>query len=73
LKSQYLRRHVADAGAARLEPGGRIFTHELTALDVSATALRELIARGASLRYLLPDAVIAYIESHRLYRTTDAR
>ena len=73
LKSQYLRRHVADAAAARLEPGGRIFTHELTALDVSATALRQLIARGGSLRYLLPEAVIAYIESHHLYRTADAR
>lgn len=73
LKSHYLHRHVADARAARLEPGGRIFTHELTALDVSATALRELIARRGSLRYLLPDDVIAYIENHRLYRTTDAR
>jgi nicotinate-nucleotide adenylyltransferase len=73
LKSHYLHRHVPDSRTARLEPAGRIFTHELTALDVSATALRELIARGGSLRYLLPDAVIAYIESHRLYRTTDAR
>jgi nicotinate-nucleotide adenylyltransferase len=73
LKSQYLHRHIPDVGAARLEPAGRVFTHELTALDVSATALRELIARGASLRYLLPDCVIAYIEKHCLYRTSDAR
>ncbi|MGH8631638.1 MAG: nicotinate-nucleotide adenylyltransferase [Burkholderiales bacterium] len=73
LKSQYVHRHIADARGARLEPAGRIFTHELTALDVSATALRELIGRGGSLRYLLPDAVIAYIESQRLYRTPNAR
>jgi nicotinate-nucleotide adenylyltransferase len=73
LKSQYVHRHLADARGARLEPAGRIFTHELTALDVSATALRQQIARGSSLRYLLPDAVIAYIESQRLYRTPDAR
>ncbi len=72
LKSQYVRRHLPDLAAARLEPAGRIFTHELTALDVSATALRELIAGGGSLRYLLPDPVIAYIESHRLYRTVNA-
>lgn len=73
LKSQYVHRHLTDARGARLEPAGRIFTHELTALDVSATALRQQIARGGSLRYLLPDAVIAYIESQRLYRTPDAR
>ena len=73
LKSQYVHRHLPDARGARLEPAGRIFTHELTALDVSATALRRQISRGGSLRYLLPDAVIAYIESQRLYRTPDAR
>jgi nicotinate-nucleotide adenylyltransferase len=73
LRSHYLHRHLPDVRGARLEPAGRIFTHELTALDVSATALRELIARRGSLRYLLPDTVIAYIERHRLYRTTDAR
>jgi nicotinate-nucleotide adenylyltransferase len=73
LKAQYLRRHLPDHNTLRLEPAGRIFTHELTALDVSATALRALIATGGSLRYLLPDAVITYIEEHHLYKEPDAR
>ncbi len=73
LKAQYLRRHSPEPRGLQLAPAGRIFTHELTALDVSATALRGLISRGASLRYLLPDAVIAYIETHGLYREQDAR
>jgi nicotinate-nucleotide adenylyltransferase len=73
LKEQYLRRHLPDHNTLRLEPAGRIFTHELTALDVSATALRALIATGGSLRYLLPDSVIAYIEEHNLYKEPDAR
>jgi len=51
---------------------GSIFAHELTALDVSATELRALIKCDASLRYLLPDAVIAYIEEHKLYKEHDA-
>jgi nicotinate-nucleotide adenylyltransferase len=55
-----------------LEPAGRIFTHEMTGLDVSATALRSLIARRASLRYLMPDSVIAYIESQELYKERNA-
>ena len=35
--------------------------------DLSSTDLRERIARGASLRYLLPDGVARYIEKHGLY------
>jgi nicotinate-nucleotide adenylyltransferase len=72
LKAEYLGRHCAERETLMQEPGGRIFTHELTALDVSASALRKLIARGESLRYLLPDAVIAYIENHRLYKENNA-
>lgn len=72
LKAEYLRRHAPTPECVRLAPAGRIVTHELTALDVSATALRALIAGGESLRYLLPDAVIAYIHEHRLYREQDA-
>ena len=40
-------------------------------LDVSASDLRRRIARGASVRYLVPDAVIHYIEKHRLYEEED--
>jgi nicotinate-nucleotide adenylyltransferase len=72
LKAEYLDRHSADQVLLTQTQGGRIFTHELTALDVSASALRKLIARGESLRYLLPDAVIAYIEKHRLYKENNA-
>jgi nicotinate-nucleotide adenylyltransferase len=72
LKQQYQRRHTADREILGQAPAGRIFTHELTALDVSATALRRLIAGGGSLRYLLPDGVIAYIHEHGLYKERDA-
>jgi nicotinate-nucleotide adenylyltransferase len=36
-------------------------------LDISATDLRERLARGQSVQYLIPDAVIAYIRLHGLY------
>lgn len=36
--------------------------------DVSSTEIREKVKRGESVRYLLPDKVISYIETNRLYR-----
>jgi len=72
LRAQYLRRYAADPAAMKATAAGSIFAHELTALDVSATELRALIKCDASLRYLLPDAVIAYIEEHKLYKEHDA-
>jgi len=72
LHEEYSRRFETEPAALEAAPGGKVFTHELTALDVSATALRDLIRRNASLRYLLPDPVIAYIEEHHLYRVQDA-
>ena len=37
-------------------------------LDLSATELRARITAGRSVRYLVPDAVLAYIDAHGLYR-----
>jgi nicotinate-nucleotide adenylyltransferase len=37
-------------------------------LAISASDLRQRIARGASIRYLVPEPVIDYIQKHRLYR-----
>lgn len=37
-------------------------------LSLASTQLRALVASGRSIRYLVPDAVAAYIELHGLYR-----
>jgi nicotinate-nucleotide adenylyltransferase len=37
-------------------------------VDLSATRVRERVAAGRSIRYLVPEAVIAYIADHELYR-----
>ena len=34
---------------------------------ISSTKVRELIQKGASIKYLLPDSVIDYIQEHSLY------
>lgn len=38
-------------------------------LDIAATSIRERVASGLPIRYLVPDAVCRYIEDQRLYLT----
>lgn len=62
------RRGVAGdlAGA----PAGRIVPFAITALEISASAVRRRLASGLSVRYLVPETVLDYIDSHQLYRTS---
>jgi len=41
---------------------------QVTALDISSTAIRHALQHGDSVRYLMPDDVINYIAQHQLYR-----
>lgn len=68
LAAEHARRSVTPAEFASA-PGGGIATFRTTPLDISASAIRGDIAAGRSPRYLLPDAVLDYIGSHRLYCT----
>ncbi len=48
--------------------GGRVAFCEITALDISSTRIRELLATGRDPRFLLPDAVLEIIRREKLYR-----
>jgi len=52
----------------RQVPAGRIFMQPVTQLDISSTRIRALIRQGRTPRYLLPDAVWAYIQEQQLYQ-----
>lgn len=54
----------------RLVPGlgARFVRVEMPAIGVSATDLRERVRRGATVRYLVPEAVERYIRERGLYR-----
>ncbi|HXF52386.1 MAG TPA: nicotinate-nucleotide adenylyltransferase [Dehalococcoidia bacterium] len=56
--------------AERLVPGlgGRLVRVDMPVIGVSATDLRARLRRGASVRYLVPEAVERYIAERRLYR-----
>jgi nicotinate-nucleotide adenylyltransferase len=53
------------AGLAGAE---RIRFFDMPRLDISSSLIRRRVAAGQPIRYLVPDAVAAYIDSARLYR-----
>lgn len=53
----------------RHTPAGSILRLSLAMLDVSSTEIRQRLMAGKSVKYLLPDPVIAYIREHRLYHS----
>ena len=61
-------RECADAAELTARAHGGILFLEVTQLAISATGIRELVSRGLSPRYLLPDAVMEIIEREGLYR-----
>ncbi len=58
---------LADPLPLRQRPGGGILIEELRPLAISSTEIRRLLADGRSPRYLLPQAVLDYIQTHHLY------
>lgn len=54
-----------------MSPAGNIGFIWQTPLAISATAIREHLAKGRSVRFLVPDPVLAYIQTHRLYATSE--
>lgn len=48
---------------------GNVAFCEITALDISSTRIRELVAANRNPRFLVPDAVLEIIDREQLYRT----
>ncbi|MDD0973228.1 nicotinate-nucleotide adenylyltransferase [Pseudomonas fontis] len=70
LRNLLAARSVSDPQAL-LGPSGHIAFVWQTPLAVSATQIRHQLAAGRSVRFLVPDAVLAYIEAHGLYRASN--
>jgi nicotinate-nucleotide adenylyltransferase len=48
-------------------PSGSVLRISLTQLNISASQIRQSVANGRSVRYLLPDAVTDYIHKNGIY------
>jgi nicotinate-nucleotide adenylyltransferase len=57
----------------KLDDAQRVSVVPMAPLDISSTAIRERIAKGESVRGLMPDAVLDYIETNRLYTSQERR
>jgi nicotinate-nucleotide adenylyltransferase len=68
LASEFAERRAADPQVLAATGAGQIVTFAMTQLAISATQIRHLLSNGKSARYLLPDAVLDYIQLHQLYR-----
>jgi nicotinate-nucleotide adenylyltransferase len=68
LRALWQKRRTDDPASLRTSPAGNILLHRITALDISASAIRSTLRHGRSVRYLLPDAVNDYIQTHHLYQ-----
>lgn len=69
LQTEYRARLAPGARALHEAPAGRIFVADMPSLDISATDIRRRCAENKSVRYLLPDAVAHYINTHSLYQS----
>jgi nicotinate-nucleotide adenylyltransferase len=62
--------------ARRLEPlhgGDRVVFFDMPRIDLSSSAIRDRVAAGRPIRYLVPDPVAEAIRSRRLYRNAAGR
>lgn len=68
--SQWLAQHALDEPQGLVEKvSGSVYIEQLRPLDISSTEIRNLLASGQSVRYLMPEPVLDYIEEHGLYET----
>ncbi len=65
-----VKREVKRTGEGTYEhrSGKGIFFHRVTQLDISSTMIRQLIAKGASIKYLVPYVVERFITQGGLYK-----
>ena len=67
LADVFQRRFRENPGLLGDTPAGHIVTFAMTPLDISATKIRTLLSKGLSVRYLMPENVVAHIHDHHFY------
>ncbi len=66
--AEWLQAHrLVTARALPEQHAGGLLVEELRPLAISSTEIRSLLAEGRSARYLLPETVLDYIQTHNLY------
>jgi nicotinate-nucleotide adenylyltransferase len=64
----FLHNHYSEnSDDLHLHASGFVIMRQITPLDISSTAIRHALHHGDSVRYLMPDNVIEYIQHNKLY------
>jgi nicotinate-nucleotide adenylyltransferase len=70
--ADFVNRHrVQDPAQLETQPTGRLLFQPVTQLEISSTRIRDLLAAGLSAGFLLPEAVLEFIQREGLYQTAD--
>ncbi|MFC3680385.1 nicotinate (nicotinamide) nucleotide adenylyltransferase [Bacterioplanoides pacificum] len=67
-QEQQLELRQTDIRGLLQSDAGAICLHPLPELDISASYLRRAIKQGDNVTFLVPDAVLEYLNQHQLYR-----
>lgn len=70
VREEFERRRTGPEDDWRQRPAGAVIAIDWAPLAISASEIRERLARGESVAEWLPDAVLSYIQQHHLYRET---
>ncbi|HVE66958.1 MAG TPA: nicotinate-nucleotide adenylyltransferase [Solirubrobacteraceae bacterium] len=63
------RREAIERSIAALTGRDSVVFLDMPRIDVSSSMVRDRVAAGRPVRWLVPDAVLAYVEEHGLYRS----
>ena len=69
---KWIESHRIEGNLAVTQPAGGVVLVRQPLLDIASSQIRALIAEGRDTRFLMPDAVMEYIERHTLFNRDSA-
>ena len=69
---KWIASHRIEGNLAVTQPAGGVVLVRQPLLDIASSQIRTLIAEGRDTSFLMPDAVMEYIERHTLFNRDSA-